>query len=228
MAQKGINTYHAGTSQNQTVGGISHDANKVLHNTYMLLGLTIAFSAVCAVVGMNIGMPHLGLWTLLPYFGLLWGIHKTQDSSWGLVMTFALTGWLGLTLAPILNYYLTNIGPTPVLLALSGTATIFFSLSAYVLITQKDLSSWGNFLFIGIMVAFVAGLASYFFEISSLALAVSSLFVLICSGIIMYQTSLIIHGGERNYVLATVTLYVMIYSLFTSLLHLLGVFTGDD
>lgn len=228
MAQKNIDTYHSGTSPDQTIGSIAHDANRVLRNTYMLLGLTIAFSAVCASIGMNLGMPYLGLWTLLPFFGLLWGIHKAQNSIWGLVLTFALTGWLGLTLAPLLNYYLTSIGPAPILLALGGTATIFFSLSAYVLITQKDLSAWGNFLFIGIMVAFVAGLASYFFELSSLALAVSSMFVLLSAGMIMYQTSLIIHGGERNYVLATVTLYVMIYNLFTSLLHLLGAFTGED
>lgn len=203
------------------------EINTVLRNTYWLLALTLAFSAVCAGIGMNVGFPYLGLWTLLPYFGLLFAIHKLQNSGWGILMVFALTGWMGLTLAPILNAYLAQVGSGPVLMALGGTATIFFALSSYVLITKKDLSGWGNFLFVGLLVAFVAAIANFFFQISALALVISSIMIVISSGLIMYQTSAIIHGGERNYVVATVTLYVMLYNLFLSLLHLLGIF-GDD
>jgi len=201
--------------------------NSVLRNTYMLLALTVAFSALVAGIGMAMNFPYLGLWTLLPYFGFLFGAHALRNSPWGLLMVFGLTGWLGLTLAPILGYYLGTVGPEPVLLALGGTAAIFFGLSAYVLVTRKNLSRWGGFLTVGILVAFVAGIANVFLQISTLSLVVSSLFILVSSGLIMYQTSAIIHGGERNYILATITLYVMIYNLFLSLLNLIG-FLRDE
>lgn len=202
------------------------EVNRVLRNTYTLLAITLAFSALCAGIGMQLGFPYLGLWTLLPYFVILFAIHKLRNSNWGILLVFALTGWMGLTIAPIMNAYLTHVGSEPILLALGSTAAIFFSLSAYVLITKKDLSSWGNFLFVGILIAFIAGIANVFLQISSLGLVVSSLFAFLSSGLIMYQTSQIIHGGERNYVMATVMLFVMIYNLFMSLLHLITAFTG--
>ncbi len=225
MARDSIKTADA-TSAILT-GGLDVSANKVLRNTYTLLALTLAFSTLCAAVGMAAGMPHLGLWSLLPFFGLLWGIHKLQDSGWGLVLTFGLTGWLGLMTSPILNAYIAATGPQPILLAFGGTATIFFALSAYTLVTRKDFSGWGSFLFIGILVAFIAAVANYFLQITALALTVSSVFILLSSGLILYQTSQIIHGGERNYILATVTLFVSLYNIFLSLLHLIGAFSDD-
>ena len=202
------------------------DVSKVLRNTYTLLALTILFSAVTASVGVAIGMPYMGLWMLLPYFGILWMVHKTKNSTAGLFWVFALTGWLGLTLAPILNYYIGLRGVEPILMALAGTALIFFALSGYVLVTRKDLNFMTGFLMTGMMVAFVAAIANAFLHISGLSLAVSAMFMLISSGLIMWQTSQIIHGGERNYISATVTLYVMLYNIFTILLSVFGM--GDD
>lgn len=207
--------------------GLETDVSKVLRNTYLLLGMTLAFSAVCAGIGMAMNMPFLGLWTLLPYFAILYGVHKLQNSPMGIVMVFALTGWLGLTLAPILNAYLVNVGAQPILLALGATAAVFFATSGYILTTRKELSGWTGFLMTGVIVAFIAGIANVFLEIPGLALAVSSMFALLSAGLIMWQTSQIIHGGERNYLMATVTLFVSIYNLFTSLLHIIG-FASDD
>lgn len=204
------------------------EVSRVLRNTYLLLGMTLAFSALAAGISMALQMPHMGLWALLPYFGLLYGVHRLQDSVWGIAMVFALTGWLGLTLGPILNAYLTYVGSEPIVLALGATAVVFFAASGYVLVTRKELSGWSSFLGIGLLVAFVAGIANVFLDISGLSLAVSSMFALLSAGMIMWQTSAIIHGGERNYVLATVTLYVMIYNLFLSLLQLIGFAGGDD
>jgi len=204
------------------------ETNKVLRNTYALLAMTIAFSAVTAVAAMALNVPYMGLWMLLPYLGLLFAVEKTKNSAWGIFFVFALTGWLGFTLGPILNFYLGSIGLEPILTALGGTSLIFFGLSGYTLVSRKDFSFLGGFIMTGILVAFIAGLASYFFNLSGLALAVSCMFLVLSSLLIMWQTSEIIHGGETNYISATVTLYVAIYNIFTSLLHLLGVFGGDD
>lgn len=203
----------------------SQEVAKVLRNTYTLLGATILFSAVTAVISMAVNFPYLGLWMLLPYFGLLFAVEKTKNSTAGLFWVFALTGWLGLTLGPILNYYLAMSGPEPIFLALGGTAAIFFALSSYILITKKDMSHMTGFLMTGIMVAFIAAIANAFLHISGLGLAVSCMFLLLSSGLIMWQTSAIVHGGERNYISATVTLFVMVYNLFTILLSFLG---GND
>jgi modulator of FtsH protease len=215
------------TLENTAVGGYQTEVANVLRNTYMLLGMTLAFSAVCAGIGMAMNMPPLGLLMLLPYFALLYGVHKLQNSPWGIVMVFALTGWMGLTLAPLLNYYLANVGSQPIILALGTTAAVFFAASGYVLTTRKELSGWTGFLMTGLIVAFIAGIANVFLQIPGLSLAVSSMFALLSAGVMMWQTSAIIHGGERNYLLATVTLFVSIYNLFTSLLHLIG-FASDD
>lgn len=208
---------------NQSGQTVDREATaKVLRNTYMLLGMTIGFSALVAMAGMAVGMPFMGLWMLIPYFGLLFAVEKTKNSAWGIVWVFALTGWLGLTLAPILSAYLGAIGYEPILTALGATALVFFASSAWVLSTGKDLSFMTGFLMTGILVAFVAGIANVFLQLSGLALVVSSMFAILSTGLMMWQTSQIVNGGETNYISATVTLFVSIYNLFLSLLQLIG------
>lgn len=206
--------------------------HKVLRNTYALLAMTLLFSAFTAGLSMVLGLPHPGiLVTLVGYFGLLWLTNKFSHSAWGIVSVFALTGFMGLTLGPILNMYLTHFanGGQLVMTALGGTGVIFLGLSAYALTTRKDFSFMAGMLTAGILVAFLAGLATLFLPaMPGLHIAVSAMFILLMSGMILFQTSEIIHGGESNYVLATVSLYVSIFNLFTSLLQLLGVFSGDD
>lgn len=203
--------------------------NKVIRNTYILLSLTLAFSAVVAGFSMALGLPHPGLiLTLVGYFGLLFLTAKLRNSSGGIIAIFALTGFMGYTLGPILSAYLSlPNGHAIVMQAMGGTAAIFLGLSGYALSTRKDFSFMGSFLMVGILVAFLAGLGAIFFSMPGLSLAVSAMFVMLMAGLILYQTSAIIHGGETNYIMATVTLYVSIYNLFTSLLHLLGVFNSD-
>jgi modulator of FtsH protease len=179
---------------------------------------------------MVFNMPYPGvLLTLVGYFGLLFLTTKFRNSGWGLVFIFALTGFMGLTLGPIISAYLTYFsnGAQLVMMAMGGTGVIFLGLSGYALTTRKDFSFMGGFLMVGILVAFLAGLGAIFFDIPGLALAVSSMFVLLMAGLILYQTSALIHGGETNYIMATITLYVAIYNLFMSLLHLLGAFAGE-
>ena len=199
---------------------------KVLRNTYMLLGATIGFSAVMAGASILLRVPYMGLWMLLPYFGLLWMVEKNKNNSSGIAWCFALTGFLGVTLGPILSAVLALRGAEPIMLALGSTALTFFAASAYVLQTRKNLSAMGGFLFIGLMVAFVGGIANIFLQIPALALTVSCMFAILCTGLIMWQTSMIIHGGERNYISATVTLFVMLYNLFTVFLTFFGM--GND
>jgi len=204
--------------------------NRLIRNTYTLLALTLTFSAVMAGVAMIFQLPVFSPWiTLIGYFGLLFLTTKFRNSGMGIVCVFALTGFMGITLGPILSFYLaTPHGSQLVMQALGATAFIFFALSAYVLISRKDFSFMAGFLFVGILVAFLAGLAALFFNMPALSLAVSAAFVLLASGLILYQTSAIVHGGETNYIMATVTLYVSLYNLFLSLLHLLRAFSGDD
>lgn len=204
--------------------------NKLLRNTYILLAMTLVFSAFTAGLSMALNFPPLGmLITLGGYFGLLFLTTKLRNSVWGIASVFALTGFMGLTLGPMVNYYLSmNGGSEIVMQALGGTGLIFFALSAYAIKSEKDFSFMGGFLMVGILVAFVAGLAAFFFDMAGLSLAVSAMFILLMSGLILYQTSQIIHGGETNYIMATITLYITIYNLFTSLLHLLGAMSSDD
>ena len=205
-------------------------SNKVLRNTYTLLSMTLLFSAACAGAAVVLNMPPMGIViTLVGYFGLLFLTTKLRNSVWGLVSVFALTGFMGLTLGPILSMYLSiPNGDQIVMTAMGGTGVIFLGLSGYALTTRKDFSFLGGFLMVGILVAFLAGIASLFFSMPGLSLAVSAMFVLLMSGLILYQTSQIIHGGETNYIMATVTLYISIYNLFVSLLQLLGAFGGND
>ena len=204
--------------------------NRVLRNTYMLLSLTLAFSALTAGVSMALKLPHPGiLITLVGYFGLLFAISKFRDSGLGVGLVFALTGFMGYTLGPIISHYLSlPNGTQTVMMAMGGTAAIFLGLSGYALTTKKDFSFMGGFLMVGILVAFLAGLGAIFFEMPGLSLAVSAMFVLLMSGLILYETSNIIRGGETNYIMATVGLFVSIYNIFANLLMLLGIFGGDD
>ncbi len=204
--------------------------NKVIRNTYLLLSVTLLFSAVTAGISVVMNFPPMGLLiTLGGYFGLLFLTTKFSNSSLGLVFIFALTGFMGLTLGPLINAYLgLPNGGQIVATAMGGTALIFLGLSAYAITTRKDFSFMGGFLMVGVLVAFLAGVASFLFSMPGLSLAVSAMFVLLMSGLILYQTSEIVRGGETNYILATITLFVSIYNLFTSLLQLLAAFSGDE
>ena len=204
--------------------------NKVIRNTYILLSMTLLFSALTAGLSVVLNLPHPGmLLTLVGYFGLLFLTSKFRNSGLGLVFVFALTGFMGLTLGPIISLYLhLPNGSQLVMTALGATGVIFLSLSGYALTSRKDFSFMGAFLMVGILVAFLAGLASVFFTMPGLSLAVAAMFVLLMSGLILFETSQLVHGGETNYIMATVSLYVSIYNLFLSLLQLLGAFSGDD
>jgi modulator of FtsH protease len=204
--------------------------NKVLRNTYMLLSMTLLFSGFTAAVSMLFNLPHPGLLlTLGGYFGLLFLTTKFRDSALGIACVFALTGFMGFTLGPIINAYLAMAnGGQIVMTAMGSTGAIFLGLSGYALVSRKDFSFMGGFLMVGILVAFLAGLGAIFLEMPALSLAVSSMFVLLMSGLILYQTSELIHGGETNYIMATVTLYVSIFNLFTSLLQLLGFMNSGE
>ena len=205
-------------------------SNRVIRNTYMLLSMTLLFAAVTAAASVALKLPHPGvILTLVGYFGLLFATHKLKNSAWALVSVFALTGFMGYTLGPIVSHYLgLPNGGEAVLMAMAGTATIFLALSGYALTTRKDFSFMGGFLMVGIVLAFLAGLAAIFFEIPALSLTVSAIFVLLMSGLILFETSNIIHGGETNYVMATVSLFVSIFNLFTSLMQLLGFMNSSD
>lgn len=222
------NQVHVSTTQR---GESVLQTNKVLRNTYMLLGLTLAFSAFTAFLSASMNLPHPGLIiTLVGFYGLLFLVHKTANSAMGLLSVFALTGFMGYTLGPILGM-INVIGPQGaeiIMTALGGTALIFFALSAYVLTTKKDMSFLGGMMVAGFFVLIALFIANLFLNMPALGLALSGLFILFSAGAILMQTSAIIHGGERNYVLATVTLYVSIYNIFVSLLNLLMAFGGDE
>lgn len=203
--------------------------NKVLKNTYMLLSMTLIFSGVMAGVGMSINLGHgAALVSSLVALGLLWfALPRTANSSAGIPVLFAITGLLGLGLAPLLNHYLA-VNPSIVSTALGGTGVIFLGLSGYALTTRKDFSFMGGFLMVGLMVVLVAALANIFLQMPVMQLVVSAAIVMIMSGLILYETSAIIHGGETNYIMAAASLFLSIINLFQALLHLLGAFGGDD
>lgn len=210
--------------------GAAVSTNKVLRNTYMLLGMTLLFSAITAGISMMMGLPQGAALVLsLVGFGLLFVVNRTADSSKGLLAIFAFTGVMGATLGPMLNFYLAMPGgPALVLQALAGTAVVFFGLSAYALTTRKDFSFMGGFLMIGLIVAVVAMIANIFLAIPALSLTISAAVIMIMSGLILFDTSRIINGGETNYIRATVSLYLNIYNLFIHILHLLTALSGDD
>jgi modulator of FtsH protease len=205
--------------------------NKLLRNTYLLLSMTLLFSAGTAGLAMMFDLPHPGMiLTLVGFYGLLFGITKFRNSAIGILLVFALTGFMGLTLGPVLSMYIKAFsnGHELIMMALGGTGAIFLGLSAYALTTRKDFSFLGGFLFVGVLVAFLAGIGAIVFSIPTLSLAVSAMFILLMSGMILFQTSLMVNGGQTNYIMATVDLYVSIYNLFLSLLQILGIFGGDD
>lgn len=205
--------------------------NKVLRNTYLLLGITFLFSAVMAYFSFATqARPMNPIMLLIGVYGLMFLTHALRNSAWGILSVFAFTGFLGYSLGPILNFYISHFsnGHQLVTTALGGTGIIFFGLSGYALTTRKDFSYLGGFLFVAVMVAFLAMIGNMFFQMPALQLGISAAFVLISSGLILLQTSQIIHGGETNYISATVSLFVSIYNLFLSLLNLLSAFSGRD
>ncbi|AKH69834.1 FtsH-interacting integral membrane protein [Spongiibacter sp. IMCC21906] len=217
--------YHA---QSQATSAL--DTSKVLRNTYLLLGMTLLNSAVFTGIAMALNIGHgTALVLSLVGLGMLFVVHKTAESSKGLIAVFAFTGLLGAALGPMLQAYLSLPNGTELVMqALGGTALVFFGLSAYALTTRKDFSFLGGFLMVGLLVIVVASIANIFFQMPAASLAISAAAVFIMSGLILFDTSRIIHGGETNYIRATVALYLDIYNLFIHLLHLLGVFSGDD
>jgi modulator of FtsH protease len=204
--------------------------NKVLRNTYALLSMTLLFSAATAGIAMVMNLPAFNpILTLVGYFGLLFATAKFRNSGLGILFVFMLTGFMGMTLGPILNFYLaTANGSQMVMTALGGTGVIFLAMSGYALTSRKDFSFMGGFLMVGILVAFLGGIAAMIFSMPLMSLVVSGMFVLLMSGLILFETSNIIHGGETNYIMATVSLYISIYNLFLSLLHLLTAFGGNE
>lgn len=223
-----MNTHIMNTAGRSQSGVLA--TNAVVRNTYLLLSMTLLFSALTAGVSLAFKLPHPGLLlTLAGYFGLLFATTRFRNSSLGLVFVFALTGFMGYTLGPILNTYLALAnGGQIVMSAMAGTGAIFIGLSGYALVSRKDFSFMGGFLMVGILTGFLAGLGAVMFDMPVLSLAVSSMFILLMAGLILYETSNIIHGGETNYIMATVTLYVSIFNLFTSLLHLLGFMSAEE
>ena len=205
-------------------------ARRVLRNTYMLLSMCLGFSAVIAGIAMAFQLPHPGiLLTMVGYFGLLYLVTKNRTSGVGVAMVFALTGFMGYTLGPIISHYLRMPnGSQTVLMAFGGTASIFILMSAYAFVSKRDLSFMGGMLSTGIIVAFLAGLAAIFLSLPLLSLAVSAVFVILMSGMILYETNNIIRGGETNYIMATVSLFVSIFNLFLSLMQLLGFANSSD
>jgi len=219
------NALYPATGQNTH----SLEVQRVLRNTYALLAMTLIFSAAVASAAVTFRWSAPGLvLTLVGYFGLLFAIHRLQNSGWALPAVFGLTGFMGYTLGPILTHYLSVPGGAQtVSMALGATGVTFLSLSAYALTSRKDFSFMGSFLFMGMIIAILAGLAAMFFEIPALSLAVSAMVALLSAGLILFETSQIVNGGERNYVMATVSLFVSVFNLFTSLLALLG-FGGNN
>ena len=209
---------------------IPGQVQRVLRNTYALLSMTLLFSAAVAAAGVALKLPAPGLViTLVGFFGLLFAVHKLQNSGWALPAVFGLTGFMGYTLGPVLAKTLALPGGAQtIVLALAATGATFLALSAYVLNSKRDFSFMGGFLFAGMVIAILAGLGAMFFQIPALGLAVSAMVALLSAGLILYETSRIVNGGETNYVLATVGLYVSIFNLFTSLLSLFGFGGSDD
>lgn len=210
--------------------GQAIEINRVLRNTYLLLGLTLGWSAIAAYVAMRVGAQPPGLLMMLVgVYGLMFLVYRLANSAWGLLAVFLFTGFLGYTLGPLLSLYLKlPNGAALIGQALALTAGAFVGLSIYALATRRDFSFLNGFLVVGCFVLLGAMVLSFFVQMSGLTLAISAGFVLFASAMILFQTSSVIHGGETNYIRATVGLYVSIYNLFVSLLQLLGIFGGDD
>ncbi|MEC5341104.1 FtsH protease modulator YccA [Brenneria populi] len=202
--------------------------HKVLRNTYFLLSLTLGFSAVTATASTVFNLPAPGLILMLVgFYGLMFLTYRLANSPAGILAAFALTGFMGYTLGPLLSTLISAGSGDIIMLALGGTALVFFCCSAYVLTTRKDMSFLSGMMMAGFVVLVVAIIANLFLQIPALHLAISALFILFSAGAILWETSNIIHGGETNYIRATVSLYVSIYNLFVSLLSILGIMRND-
>lgn len=222
------NRYQAGVAQRNAYSLVSSHA--VLKNTYMLLAMTLLFSAIMAYVSVIMNVSLVNPWIFLAgAIGLQILIHFTAESSFGILATFLFTGFMGFTAGPFLNLVMStlNNGAQLIIISAGGTAMVFFALSGYILTTRRDMSFLASALVAGSIVAMVAMVVSLVFNIPGLQLALCVLFILLSSALILYQTSAIIHGGETNYVLATVSLYLSIYNLFMTILQLLVAFYGD-
>lgn len=212
-------------------GELTQVRNKILKNTYALLAMTLLFSALTAGVSIVMNPPHFtGLVTSILALLLLWFVlPRTANSAMGLAVVFGVTGLLGFGLGPLLNAYLnTANGGQIIMTALGGTGIIFMALSAYALTTKRDFSFMGGMLMVGMIVVVIAAIANIFLAMPALSLTISAVVILLMSGFILYDTGRIVNGGETNYILATVSLYLSIYNIFVSLLQLLGIFGGDD
>jgi modulator of FtsH protease len=211
--------------------------NKVLRNTYALLGLTLIPTVIGAMMGMSMNFvfaqqhPFIfAIGALAVIYGMFAAIAANRNSSFGVVLLLGLTFLLGLMLGPILQHALhMRNGAQIVGLAAGGTGIIFLTLAGIATTTKKDFSFMGKFLMVGIILLIVASLANIFLQIPAMALALSAIGVLLFSGFILFDVSRIVNGGETNYIMATLSLYMSIYNLFTSLLQLLmGLMGGDD
>lgn len=211
-------------------GAVQAQTQRVLRNTYALLSMTLLFSAAAAALSVAAKLPSPGLVLMLVgSFGLLFAVHKLQNSGWAVPAVFAFTGFMGYSLGPVLNKTLAMPGGAQVvMLALAATGVTFLALSAWVLTTRRDFSAMGGFLFAGMVVALLAGLGAVFLQMPALGLAVSAMVALLSAGLILFETSRIARGGETNYVLATVGLYLSIFNLFSSLLALFGFGGSSD
>lgn len=220
--------------RNQTVVRPAESAlatNKVLRNTYTLLSMTMLFSAAMAAISVFVESgPGTYLISVMGAMGLIWLVlPRTANSGAGVGVVFAITGLMGFGLGGVLNQYLAlSNGSQLIMTAMGGTGVIFLGLSAYALTTRRDFSFLGGMLFVGMLVILVAALANIFLDIPAMTLAISSVIIILMSGFILYDTSRIIHGGETNYIMATVSLYLSIYNIFISLLQILGALSGDD
>lgn len=205
--------------------------HKVLRNTYMLLAATLVFSAVTAGISMAIRPPAFtGLICSLAAMGLIFFVlPRTANSTAGLGVVFGITGLLGFGIGPMLNHYLgLSNGGQILMTALGGTGVIFLALSAYAVTTKRDFSFMGGMLFVGMLLVLVAAVANIFLAMPALSLTISSVVILLMSGFILYDTGRIVNGGETNYIMATISLYLSIYNLFTSLLQILGIMGSDE
>jgi len=219
----------------QTTADYSVQQNRVLRNTYMLLALSMVPTVLGALLGIQMqfsffaGSPFIGILLFLGIaFGFMWGIEKTKNSTMGVVLLLGFTFFMGLMLSRILQVALGfSNGGQLIALAFGGTGAIFFGLAGVAATTKRDFSNMGKFLFAGVILILVAAIANAFFQIPALALSISALAVAIFSGFILYDINRIVHGGETNYVTATLSVYLNIYNLFVSLLHLLLAFAGE-
>jgi modulator of FtsH protease len=205
--------------------------NSILRNTYLLLSLTLLFSAGMASLAMaNQASFGSSIVAFILGFVLLFATTALRNSIWGILTVFAFTGCMGYSMGPMLNQFIrgyTNGGQL-ILTALGGTGAVFFLSSAYILTTKKDLSHWGKFLMIGLVICIIGGLANIFLKMPAMQLAISSMVTFISAMLMMYDTSRIINNGENNYIMATISLFLDILMLFQNLLMLLGALTGNN